>query len=180
MPASTAWICWAPRQGCRFFPRACFVPDRVDMKPSTSLCRSSHTAKSGFIISSLARSKERSRSCCLRNHSKSSRCSTRSTLPPPRAKKCGWVDTRPGSLRRRIEREPFVSIHVPAHNEPPELLMQTLRSLSRIHWSNYEVLVIDNNTADPLLWRPVEAFCRELGPRFRFFHVENLKGFKAG
>ena len=58
--------------------------------------------------------------------------------------------------------------------------MQTLRSLSRIHWSNYEVLVIDNNTADPLLWRPVEAFCRELGPRFRFFHVENLKGFKAG
>jgi cellulose synthase/poly-beta-1,6-N-acetylglucosamine synthase-like glycosyltransferase len=41
-------------------------------------------------------------------------------------------------------------------------------------------LVIDNNTTDPQLWRPVEEFCRELGPRFRFFHVENLKGFKAG
>src|SRR5689334_6776439 len=28
--------------------------------------------------------------------------------------------------RRRIGREPFVSIHVPAHNEPPDLLIQTL------------------------------------------------------
>src|SRR5213596_3142517 len=83
-------------------------------------------------------------------------------------------------LRRRIEREPFVSIHVPANNEPPELLIQTLRSLCRINWTNYEVLVIDNNTADARLWRPVEEFCRELGSRFRFFHVENLRGFKAG
>lgn len=83
-------------------------------------------------------------------------------------------------VRRRIGREPFVSIHVPAHNEPPELLFQTLRSLSRIEWSNYEVLVIDNNTSDPQLWRPIEDYCGELGPRFRFFHVENLEGFKAG
>ena len=82
--------------------------------------------------------------------------------------------------RRRIRREPFVSIHVPAHNEPPELLIQTLRSLSRIKWSHYEVLVIDNNTSDPQLWRPVAEMCRELGQRFRFFHVENLEGFKAG
>src|SRR6266545_245071 len=82
--------------------------------------------------------------------------------------------------RRRIRREPFVSIHVPALNEPPELLIQTLRSLSRIKWSHYEVLVIDNNTSDPQLWRPVAEMCRELGQRFRFFHVENLEGFKAG
>ena len=82
--------------------------------------------------------------------------------------------------RRRIECEPFVSIHVPAHNEPPALLIQTLRSLSRIRWTNYEVLVIDNNTTDPRLWRPVEQFCRRSSPRFRFFHVENLRGFKAG
>lgn len=76
--------------------------------------------------------------------------------------------------------EPFISIHVPAHNEPPELLIQTLDSLARLKWSNYEVLVMDNNTADESLWRPVEAHCRTLGPRFRFFHVEGLKGFKAG
>jgi cellulose synthase/poly-beta-1,6-N-acetylglucosamine synthase-like glycosyltransferase len=82
--------------------------------------------------------------------------------------------------RRRIGREPFVSIHVPAHNEPPDLLIQTLRNLSRIEWTHYEVLVIDNNTSNPQLWRPVAELCRELGPRFSFFHVENLDGFKAG
>lgn len=76
--------------------------------------------------------------------------------------------------------EPFVSIHVPAHNEPSEILKETLRSLSRLRWSNYEVLVIDNNTADEAVWRPVEEYCRELGPRFRFLHVEGLKGAKAG
>jgi cellulose synthase/poly-beta-1,6-N-acetylglucosamine synthase-like glycosyltransferase len=82
--------------------------------------------------------------------------------------------------RKAFAEEPFVSIHVPACNEPPELLRQTLESLSRLHWRNYEVLVIDNNTADEAVWRPVEACCEKLGPRFRFFHVEQLAGFKAG
>ncbi|HMO65199.1 MAG TPA: glycosyltransferase, partial [Verrucomicrobiota bacterium] len=76
--------------------------------------------------------------------------------------------------------EPFVSIHVPAHNEPPELLIQTLDSLARLDWPDFEVLVMDNNTADEALWRPVEEHCRTLGPRFRFLHAEGLKGFKAG
>ncbi|HEY1170633.1 MAG TPA: glycosyltransferase family 2 protein [Verrucomicrobiae bacterium] len=75
---------------------------------------------------------------------------------------------------------PFISIHVPAHNEPPELLKETLRSLSELEWDNYEVLVIDNNTTDRSLWEPVAEYCQELGPKFRFFHVENMKGFKAG
>ena len=30
------------------------------------------------------------------------------------------------------------------------------------------------------MWRPVEAHCKALGPRFRFFHFDNVKGFKAG
>lgn len=76
--------------------------------------------------------------------------------------------------------EPFVSIHVPTHNEPVEVVEQTLRSLARLRWSNYEVLVIDNNTADRALWEPIREVCAKLGKRFRFFHVENLPGFKAG
>lgn len=79
-----------------------------------------------------------------------------------------------------VANEPFVSIHVPAHNEPPELVEQTLESLARLNWSNYEVLVIDNNTSDPALWKPLERVCARLGNRFRFFHVENLAGYKAG
>lgn len=81
---------------------------------------------------------------------------------------------------RLDEAEPFVSIHVPAHNEPPEILAETLQSLRHLSWRNYEVLVIDNNTEDEAIWRPIEALCAQLGPRFRFLHVEGLAGAKAG
>ena len=40
--------------------------------------------------------------------------------------------------------------------------------------------MIDNNTREEAVWRPVEAYCRQLGERFRFFHVSPLAGFKAG
>lgn len=73
-----------------------------------------------------------------------------------------------------------VSIHLPIHNEPPEIVMRTLDALARLDYPNFEVLVIDNNTKDETVWRPVEEHCRQLGPRFRFFHVMPLKGFKAG
>jgi cellulose synthase/poly-beta-1,6-N-acetylglucosamine synthase-like glycosyltransferase len=80
----------------------------------------------------------------------------------------------------KVDDAAFVSIHVPAHNEPPEVLSETLRALHRLRWRNYEVLVIDNNTSDESVWRPIEALCAELGHRFRFLHVENMKGAKAG
>ncbi len=75
---------------------------------------------------------------------------------------------------------PMVSIHVPAYNEPPEMLIQTLDALARLNYPRYEVLVIDNNTKDPAVWQPVEAHCRTLGERFHFFHVDPLSGFKSG
>ncbi|QQG37768.1 MAG: glycosyltransferase [Candidatus Kaiserbacteria bacterium] len=81
---------------------------------------------------------------------------------------------------RKPRKEPFISILVPAHNEPPAVLMQTLESLSKLSYGEYEVLVIDNNTSDPQVWKPVERFTLSLGRRFRFLHVENLTGFKAG
>ena len=54
------------------------------------------------------------------------------------------------------------------------------RRVARLDYSNFEVLVIDNNTRDEAVWRPVEAHCARLGERFRFFHVAPLAGFKAG
>ena len=78
------------------------------------------------------------------------------------------------------QRRPFVSFHVPICSEPPEVVAQTLRALNGLEYDGFEVLVIDNNTKDERLWRPVEALCRELGPRFRFFHLESWPGFKAG
>ncbi|MEX0649766.1 MAG: glycosyltransferase [Candidatus Andersenbacteria bacterium] len=75
---------------------------------------------------------------------------------------------------------PFVSIHVPCHNEPLSVVEKTLTSLSQLKYTNYEVLVIDNNTYDPAIWKPIEQYCKKLGPPFRFLHFENLKGYKAG
>lgn len=75
---------------------------------------------------------------------------------------------------------PMVSIHMPCHTEPPDLVCGTLDRLAELDYPAFEVLVIDNNTADPALWRPVEAHCAALGPRFRFLHVEGISGAKAG
>lgn len=75
---------------------------------------------------------------------------------------------------------PLVSIHVPAYNEPPEMLIATLDALAALDYPRYEVIVIDNNTKDESVWRPVEAHCAVLGDKFRFFHKAPLAGFKAG
>jgi Glycosyltransferases, probably involved in cell wall biogenesis len=75
---------------------------------------------------------------------------------------------------------PMVSIHVPAYNEPPDMMIQTINALAQLDYPRFEVLIIDNNTKDPAVWQPVEAHCQTLGSRFRFFHVDPLAGFKAG
>lgn len=74
---------------------------------------------------------------------------------------------------------PFVSLHVPTYNEPPDMVIETLEHLVRLDYPAYEILLIDNNTTDPALWRPVEDWCAG-HPNVRFFHVENLPGFKSG
>jgi len=94
-----------------------------------------------------------------------------------------WIkDRRRGFVPLPVEdgKLPMVSIHVPAYNEPPAMMIKTLDALARLDYPRYEVIVIDNNTKDPDVWRPVEAHCAMLGERFRFFHVDPLSGFKSG
>jgi exo-beta-1,3-glucanase (GH17 family)/cellulose synthase/poly-beta-1,6-N-acetylglucosamine synthase-like glycosyltransferase len=81
--------------------------------------------------------------------------------------------------------EPFVSIHLPCYNEPPEMVIQTLASLARMDYRNFEVLVIDNNTKKEETWKPVERYVASMnalgvGPVVRFFHLADWPGFKAG
>ncbi len=99
----------------------------------------------------------------------------------------GWEDLiRLTWVRPRLSspplpaRLPRVSIHVPTHAEPPAVVLATLDSLAQLDYPNFEVLVIDNNTADPALWRPLEEHCARLGDRFRFLRVEGITGAKAG
>lgn len=75
---------------------------------------------------------------------------------------------------------PKVSIHLACHNEPPEMVIQTLDSLAALDYPDFEVLVLDNNTADDAVWMPVRDYCAQLGARFRFFHLRPWPGFKAG
>jgi cellulose synthase/poly-beta-1,6-N-acetylglucosamine synthase-like glycosyltransferase len=75
---------------------------------------------------------------------------------------------------------PFISLHVPAHNEPPDMVLDTLRSILRLDYprSKYELIVIDDNTDEEALWRPLEAWCERHGAKFK--HLENWPGYKSG
>ena len=91
----------------------------------------------------------------------------------------GRDKTEPTPLASEVYR-PRVCLQVPAYNEPPDMLRQTLEALSRVEYPELAVQVIVNNTTDPELWMPVEELCRRLGPRFRYIHLPTWPGFKAG
>jgi cellulose synthase/poly-beta-1,6-N-acetylglucosamine synthase-like glycosyltransferase/exo-beta-1,3-glucanase (GH17 family) len=93
-----------------------------------------------------------------------------------RARLHNRVEPRPGDEGEL----PFVSIHVPCRSEPPEVVILTVERLLALDYPDFEVVVVDNNTTDEALWRPVEAFCEAAGERVRFFHVDELEGYKAG
>lgn len=119
----------------------------------------------------------------------------------------------PGGLRRIARPQaappeaelPLVSMHVACSNEPPEMVINTLRSLLALDWPSLELCVVDNNTADPALWQPLVDFVLSLaatlpgaqithssgpegvsidlrapGRRVCFLHRPVLAGFKAG
>jgi cellulose synthase/poly-beta-1,6-N-acetylglucosamine synthase-like glycosyltransferase len=75
--------------------------------------------------------------------------------------------------------QPMVSLHIPAYNEPPDLLIETIKAVEAIDYPNFEIIVIDNNTKDPAVWGPVEEYCRDR-PRVKFVHVAPWPGYKAG
>jgi len=71
-----------------------------------------------------------------------------------------------------------VSLHVPAYNEPPELVEKTLRALAKLDYPNYEVIWVDNNTPAETTWRPLAKVCQELG--FKCLHLDQWPGYKSG
>jgi cellulose synthase/poly-beta-1,6-N-acetylglucosamine synthase-like glycosyltransferase len=73
---------------------------------------------------------------------------------------------------------PSVCLQVPCYNEPPDMVIQTLESLRALDYPNYEIQVLDDNTDDETLWRPVEAWCREHG--IKFVHLSDWPGYKSG
>lgn len=76
----------------------------------------------------------------------------------------------------------FFSVHVAISNEPPALVLATLKALERLAPGafRFEFIVVDNNTQDPGLWQPVAAYCAARPKRFKFLHFDRLAGAKAG
>ncbi|TAN56833.1 MAG: glycosyltransferase, partial [Magnetospirillum sp.] len=76
---------------------------------------------------------------------------------------------------------PKVSLHLPCYNEPPEMVKLTINSLLALDYPDFEVIVLDNNTKDPLVWGAVKDYCESLNdPRIRFYHLAPWPGAKAG
>lgn len=92
----------------------------------------------------------------------------------PRARN-GWQQAE-----KVLQYTPFVSVHVPCYSEPPDMVIETLNALAKQTYPHFEVILLDNNTRDPNLWKPVEEHCKKLGDRFRFFHFDAISGAKAG
>lgn len=75
--------------------------------------------------------------------------------------------------------EPFVSIHLAICNEPPDMVLKTLYSFKELHYSNYEVIIISNNSTNTKSWKPIQLYCLE-HDEFKFYHFDKVSGFKAG
>jgi cellulose synthase/poly-beta-1,6-N-acetylglucosamine synthase-like glycosyltransferase len=75
--------------------------------------------------------------------------------------------------------QPMVSVHIPAYNEPPEILIATIKAVEAMDYPNFEIVVLDNNTPDEAVWGPVAEYCRDR-PKVTFIHVAPLTGYKAG
>src|ERR1700733_4835918 len=73
---------------------------------------------------------------------------------------------------------PRVCLQVPCYNEPPDMVIQTLESLRSLDYPSYEIQVLDDNTDDEALWRPVEAWCKEHD--VKFVHLSDWPGYKSG
>ena len=74
---------------------------------------------------------------------------------------------------------PMISLQIAAYNEPPDMLIETIKSAEAIDYPNFEIVIIDNNTKDADVWQPVADYCHDR-PRVRFEHVDDWPGFKAG
>jgi len=74
--------------------------------------------------------------------------------------------------------KPFVSVHVPIYNEPPEVVIETLESLKKQNYDNYEVLVLVNNTPYEMQ-KPIEDYCKNEKGVLKYHYIWT-KGFKGG
>jgi len=87
----------------------------------------------------------------------------------------------PRNMARQLPNKatPLVSIHLAIYNEPAPMVITTIKHILNQDYRNYELIVIDNNTTDATLWKPVADFCKA-HDKVRFFHLSNWPFYKSG
>ena len=90
-----------------------------------------------------------------------------------------WLTFRERCAVKMNTVKPMVSVHLAICNEPPALVISTIRGIIDQNYHNFELIVVDNNTSDLNLWEPVSKFCASLS-NVRFFHLSNWPFYKSG
>ena len=91
-----------------------------------------------------------------------------------------FIQRSSGSNFKQLDSdEPFVSIHFAICDEPVDMVLDTLQSFEALNYSNYEIIIISNNTSNRNSWKPIEIFSQTRS-FIKFFHFDKLDGFKAG
>ena len=90
-----------------------------------------------------------------------------------------WPRKDASAITIRKNETPMVSVHLAICNEAAEMVIGTIKGILDQDYPNYEIIVVDNNTRDGRLWKPVESFCNCFG-NIRFFHLQNWPFYKSG
>ncbi len=90
-----------------------------------------------------------------------------------------WMGFRERTGMERHPAEPMVSVHLAVCNEPVDMVIETIGGILAQDYGNFELIVVDNNTSDENLWKPVRDFCKPLD-KVRFFHLEHWPFYKSG
>ena len=73
---------------------------------------------------------------------------------------------------------PFISINIPICDESPQIVIPVIESSLNQTYSNFEIIVFDNNSSQEANWKPVQEFCASHN-KVKLFHQKKLKRFKA-
>ena len=76
--------------------------------------------------------------------------------------------------------KPFVSIHVACKNESAEIVNKTIEAMTKLDYTNYEVIVINSNNTDEKNYLKIKQYVESCGNNFKFIHLDSVSGFKAG
>ena len=84
------------------------------------------------------------------------------------------------SVKKIDHNDPMVSIHIPCCNEPVSVVKKAIQAAYAQDYENLEIIVLSNNTRYEQLYRPIKWLVHSLSDRVKFYHIDDVKGYKAG